>query len=73
MLEARLSQAAGTSILLVTDDANIFLVLKKLLDAIKELVSDCNLDCNDTGTIPLSSQPTPSCSSAQGILVHADM
>jgi proliferating cell nuclear antigen PCNA len=24
-------------------------VLKKLLDAIKELVTDCNLDCNDTG------------------------
>ena len=27
-------------------------VLKKLLDAIKELVSDCNLDCNDTGNTP---------------------
>ncbi|KAI7870997.1 proliferating cell nuclear antigen [Spinellus fusiger] len=34
MLEARLSQAR---------------VLKTLLDAIKELVTECNLDCNDTG------------------------
>lgn len=34
MLEARLEQAA---------------LLKKVVDAIKELVQDCNFDCNDTG------------------------
>lgn len=34
MLEARLEQAA---------------LLKKVVDAIKDLVQDCNFDCNDTG------------------------
>lgn len=34
VLEARLDQAA---------------VLKKLVDAIKDLVQDCNFDCNDSG------------------------
>jgi len=34
MLEARLEQAS---------------VLKKVIEAIKELVQDCNLDCNDSG------------------------
>ncbi|KZZ95945.1 Proliferating cell nuclear antigen, PCNA [Moelleriella libera RCEF 2490] len=34
MLEARLSQAS---------------VLKKVVDAIKDLVQDCNFDCNDSG------------------------
>lgn len=34
MLEARLEQAA---------------VLKKVVDAIKDLVQDCNFDCNDSG------------------------
>ncbi|KAJ4130908.1 proliferating cell nuclear antigen [Fusarium equiseti] len=34
MLEARLEQAS---------------VLKKVVDAIKDLVQDCNFDCNDTG------------------------
>src|SRR5271170_8412992 len=60
MLEARLQQAAGipiSSISLVGADA-ICAVLKKLLDAIKELVSDCNLDCNDSGTAPHITRPS---------------
>ncbi|KAF4978146.1 hypothetical protein FDECE_18263, partial [Fusarium decemcellulare] len=34
MLEARLEQAQ---------------ILKKVVDAIKDLVQDCNFDCNDSG------------------------